>query len=77
MRQINVHDMDDERTFAEKAAKCFAANPKCYSFSDPRELTAGGYLALRWGMGEDCVVVVKLDEYHEPVNYVQLVKARE
>ena len=57
--------------FAKEAATHFAAESKHWSYG---ELIPGSYLALRWGLGDDCVLVVKLDEDFTPVNYAQLVK---
>lgn len=59
-----------ELEFAYKAAKDFAANKNHATFGD---IAPGNFLALRWGMGGDCVLVVKLD-WCEPTNYTGLVK---
>jgi hypothetical protein len=63
-----------EETFAKIAAKAFASDPdlKTFVYGD---LTKGCLLALRWGADVDCVVVVKLDDYHEPTNYQQVIPA--
>lgn len=57
--------------FAKAAATHFAAESKHWSYGD---LIPGSYLALRWGLGDDCVLVLKLDEDFAPVNYMQLVE---
>jgi hypothetical protein len=57
--------------FAEEAARAFKIDPKLGSYG---AVEAGGYLALRWGLGDDCVMVVKLDENDEPVNFQELVR---
>lgn len=56
--------------FAEMAAKAFASNEQMATFSKGLP-TAGDLLALRWGLGNDCVLVVRLDENFEPVNFQQ------
>ncbi len=56
--------------FAVKAAKYFAVHPECATYGD---VLPGTYLALRWGLGGSCVLVVKLSD-DEAVNYQQLVK---
>ena len=61
----------DRLHFAEAAAAAFLRDSTIATFGTVK---AGEYLALRWGMGNDCVLVVKLDEYDEPVNYQQLIK---
>lgn len=58
--------------FARKAAAHFAENPQDVTFT-VKGVEKGVYMALRWGMGDDCVLVVKLDEYFEPVNYAQFI----
>ena len=60
--------------FAEEAAADFAKNPKHWTYGT---LVPGSLLALRWGLGEDCVLVLKLDDYDEQVNYQQLVRHHE
>lgn len=57
--------------FAEKAAYWFADNPHGATFGD---VEPGQFLALRWGIGNDCVLVVRIDENDQPVNYQQLIE---
>lgn len=69
-----VVDLDQYRevaTFAEAAAAWFAANPKHYSFSSP-EIMADG-LALRWGIHERAVMVVKIDASFTPLIFGDIV----
>ena len=70
-RLTTVAQEREQIEFAEKAALHFASHPEHSSFG---EIKQGEYLALRWGLGNDCVLVLKLDEYFEPVNYQQLIK---
>lgn len=65
--------IDEERAqvrFAERAAKHFAAHPECSTFGD---LEPGTFLAIRWGLGEDCVLLLKLDDCFQRVNYQNIV----
>lgn len=73
MRHIYLSESEEEAIFALKAAKWFKANPGGNSFS-LKGPTPGELLAIRWGAGDDGVVVVKLDYAHTPVNYMELVK---
>jgi hypothetical protein len=57
--------------FAKEAAKDFAEHSEHISFGSAEP---GSFLALRWGLGGDCVLVLKLDEDFIPTNYQQLVK---
>lgn len=58
--------------FARAAAKYFEDNPASVTYTK-NGLEAGEYMALRWGMAGDCVVVVKLHEYEPMINYCQFV----
>jgi hypothetical protein len=59
--------------FASKAAEHFAAHPNHWTYSDG-DITPGCLLALRWGLGKDCVLVLKLDENEMPVNFQHLIR---
>ncbi len=55
--------------FVKEAAAYFEEHDDKATYGgDP---TPGEYLALRWGLGRDCVLVVLLDEYFKPVIYQQ------
>lgn len=71
MRMTYVSQELDRVEFAKKAAEYFAKDPKNRSYG---ELTPGSLIGIRWGMGDDCVLVLKLDEDFEPVNFQQAVK---
>lgn len=72
-RMTTVKADAEQAEFAVRAASHFAQHPEISTYSDEKP-TPGSFLALRWGMGEDCVLVLKLDEYHEPTNYQQIIK---
>lgn len=61
----------DQLAFAQDAARMFSKHPEFTTFGN---IAPGEFLALRWGIGGDCVLVVKLDEFHEPTNYTGLIK---
>lgn len=75
MRMVKVEDEMEQIRFAEKAARYFALHPECQSFSDI-DLSPGCLLALRWGIGDDCVLVLKLDDQFEPTNYQNIIRAK-
>ena len=68
-----INDEIETQEFAKLAAERFAGNKELYSFTKDK-IIPGCLFALRWGLGEDCVVVFKLDENFEPINFQQLVK---
>jgi hypothetical protein len=53
--------------FAKEAAARFAADSRLATYAE--SLQPGGWLALRWGLTEDCVMVVCLSEDEDPVNF--------
>lgn len=71
MRMTRAADELALADFAKKAAQAFAKEPRMCTFGS---VTPGSLFALRWGAGDDCVLVVKLDEDFEPVNFQQLIK---
>jgi len=73
MRMTSMKETTEVLEFAKAAAKKFAENQNYTTFTTgPME--PGVLLAIRWGMGDDCVLVVRLDEFFEPVNFQQLVR---
>jgi hypothetical protein len=73
MRQVHESALLEELAFAKRAAEKFAAEPGVSSFTDS-EIERGAFLALRWGLGDDCVLVLKLDDIHTPTIYAQQVR---
>ena len=65
------HAKLDEAEFVKKAIKHFDDNPKNYSFGDLKE---GTFFAMRFGLGDDCVLMFKLDDHFEPTVYGQVIK---
>ncbi len=73
MRQTTMLDELRKIEFAKRAAERFAGNPNLTTYTDGA-ITTGCLFALRFGMGDDCVLVFRLDEDFEPTNYTQLIK---
>lgn len=76
MRGVNVSEEIEQIEFAKRAAKHFSDNQRHYTFSDGGDIMPGCLLAMRWGLGDDCVLVMKLDDYHVPTNYHQLIEKK-
>lgn len=70
-RHVYMSHEVERQEFAEKAARHFKANPQHWSFSSG-DITAGEWIALRWGLGDDCVLVFKVGD-EEPIIYGGLV----
>lgn len=67
-RLTSIEEEQELIAFVGRAAKCFEDNPKLTSYCDDA-LEKGEFLALRWGLGNDCVLVLKLDSAFAPVIY--------
>lgn len=72
MKMVYINEHRELADFAERAARKFAENDGLVTYTDI-VIDKAGFLALRWGSANDCVLVVRLDEYFEPVNFQQLV----
>lgn len=69
-KMTSIEEMEQLCKFASEADEWFKHHANHYSFGSTDGRTAP-YIALRWGLGEDCVLVLKLDENWEPVNFRQ------
>lgn len=58
--------------FARLAAKHFEENPLDVTLTKGGPV-AGAFMALRWGMGCDCVAVIKIDDCAPIINYCQFI----
>ena len=56
--------------FVRKAAAWFAANPRGATYTEG-DIEPGCWFALRWGMGKDCVLLLRLDDMFMPTVYGQ------
>jgi hypothetical protein len=56
--------------FAKKAAEYMGNDSRVHTFGD---VEPGTFLAIRWGLGDDCLMVVKLDEDFQPINFQQAI----
>lgn len=70
---VRLDEEHEVREFAQKAAKYFSEQDECATFTTSN-IEAGCLFAMRYGFFNDCVVVFRLDEIFEPVNYQQLIK---
>lgn len=73
MRHVYPDTLRRELSFMEKAAAHFATHPQHWTYTDG-EVESSCLLALRWGLGNDCVLVVKLSDMHHPTIYAQVIQ---
>ena len=72
IRQVKKEDVLRIVEFVEEAAHHFEAHPDHTTYTRG-DIEPGCLFALRWGMFEDCVVVFKLAEDFEPLNFTQAI----
>lgn len=77
MRVVYPDAIRTELAFAEAAAKWFTENPHGYSYADGGDIEPDSLLALRWGAGDDCVLVLSVSDHHTPTIYGQVIDANE
>lgn len=70
MRSTDLNETEREIAFARLAAREFKLNPRLATFGDPEK---GSYIAIRWGLMDRGVLVLKLDADHEPVNFRDMI----
>ena len=75
MKYIHLDAVQIEKDFALEAAKHFSTHPEHYTYTS-KDIVAGCLFALKGGLSKDCVVVLKLDEEHEPTNYCQIIESK-
>ena len=61
--------------FANKAARKFEENPS-FTTVTIGEIEAGCLFAVKWGLGDDCVLVFQLDNIYEPAIFTQIIKEK-
>lgn len=59
--------------FANKAAEHFGKNPEHNTFTIDK-IEAGCLFAVKWGLGDDCVLVFQLDVLYDPLIFTQIIK---
>lgn len=73
MMCINLREQEEQVAFAKEAAAFFAKDTELkFSTWTRGEIVPGCLFAIRWGLGNDCVAVIKLDDFHQPVIYEHL-----
>jgi hypothetical protein len=73
MRMVYMSTEQDELDFARRAASYMAADPKIFTYTDG-PIQQGCLFAVRFGLGDDCVVVMRLAHDHVPTNFQNLIR---
>lgn len=73
---VTVAAIEEELTFAKHAAAKFEENPEWATFTTG-EIVPGCLFAVRWGLGNDCVLVLRISEDAVPTVYQQIIRKKE
>ena len=73
LRMVREEEITEELDFARLAAEMFSENDGWTTFTDG-DIEPGCLFAVRWGLGDDCVLVMRLDDDHKPTVYQQIIK---
>lgn len=66
MKQVKMHEVRQELAFIEEAIGVFMTRDNIRTFTASGEIKPGEMFAVRWGAGDDCVLVLKIAEDFEP-----------
>lgn len=73
MKALYLSEEEKKLSFVKEAANFFSTNPTKKSYTSGN-ITPGEFFALRWGYGEDCILIFKLSEDFIPELYQQVIK---
>ncbi len=73
MNATTIERERERQDFALRAAAAFAKSKDVVTYSDG-DLVAGAYLALRWGILDRGVLVLRISKDEEPTRYDDLVR---
>jgi hypothetical protein len=76
IQQYRLGEEEEIKKFVQLAAIAFGENPQYATFTDG-EIEPGKMFAVRWGLGEDCILIFKIDEDFQPRNYANVIKKGE
>lgn len=60
--------------FAAKAAAHFASHPQHHTYSGTMDVSQDAWFAVRWGMGQDCVLTFRVSDKYPVTVYQQAIK---
>lgn len=73
MRTVYMSDENRREKFAITAAKWFKENPNHWTYTD-NDIACGELFAMRFGGNNDGVIVFKISDRFEPINYAELIR---
>ncbi len=76
MKHTNLSELVEIIDFVNSAKEHFEKDNNMRTFTI-NAVDAGCLFAVRWGLGDDCVLVFKLDENFEPLIFGQAINKEE
>ena len=74
MEMTTFNETEDVLRFAKMAASIFAKDKKVNTVTASGHIIQGDLFAVRWGLDGNCVVVFRVSEEFEPINFQDLIK---
>ena len=76
MRMTTFGRESEVNEFAKRAMQRFISDNRLDTYTD-KDVEAGCLFAIRWGAFDRCILVFRLDENVEPVNFQDCLTTRE
>jgi hypothetical protein len=73
MKMTTIKEQSEISQFVKNAAEYFKIYVEKSSFTSGA-ICGGCLFALKWGLGNDCVLVFRLDENFEPIIFQNIIK---
>lgn len=71
---VRLSELEEEQSFAKQSAEDFSGNEKWHVLGT---IAPGEKIALRWGLDNDCVLILQLSEAHTPTIYQNIIKEKQ
>jgi hypothetical protein len=76
MKMTHIEEEKEKIEFLERAKKSFSENKEFHTYTDNGRIENGEFFAIRWGIGGDCIVIFKVSEECEPINFQNVLEKR-
>lgn len=71
MRVTDIETENEQVEFAQEAARVFSVDANLATYGG--EIKSGAFLAIRWGLMDRSVLLVRVDKDHEPTVYKDII----
>jgi hypothetical protein len=76
MRDTTFGKESEVKEFAVRAMTAFMSDNRKDTFTDDGNIKPGDLFAMRWGLMDRGILVFRIDESFEPVNFVDCISTR-